>query len=350
MKKATTLSINSQPFTNHKTRRFAALLAALLCLALPMGKAWGQQTLTVYDESTTCNTAPMYVFYFDDWSRAQTVYPATDLSDMNGGSISAITFYTKSDYIPYTTVATFDIYLTEVNSTSISAYVDKSSATTVFTNGTGSFVSDGNGGGMITITFSTPYQYNGGNLLFGCDNTTDAGYKNITFKGKSATGASISGSNGTAGGTIPVNARNFLPKTTFTYTPQQLASSYTVTASADPTAGGSVKINGQSVSSATITTHDNCMLKATPAANSSYAFTYWTDNGTIVSYDAEYTLTDVTRNHAMVAHFAQPLIITTTAEWNTFCTNVSNGTSYAGQLVKLGADVKQNSDVCSCFC
>ena len=42
MKKATTLSINSQPFTNHKTRRFAAFLALLLLLLPPARNAWGQ--------------------------------------------------------------------------------------------------------------------------------------------------------------------------------------------------------------------------------------------------------------------------------------------------------------------
>ena len=194
-------------------------LLFLLLLALMAPWAAQAQELTVYENTTTTNNyVPMFVFYFDDYTRAQTVFPADDLAPMTGGTITDITFYTTSSNIPYTTVASADIYLTEVASTTISAYIDQSSATTVCT-GYYDFVSDGEGGGMVTITLTTPYQYNGGNLLFGCDNTDDSGYKSIYFKGITASGASISGYNGTAGGNISPTSRNFLPKTTFTYIP-----------------------------------------------------------------------------------------------------------------------------------
>ena len=199
-------------------KRNSLLFALLVALFMPWA-AQAQEELTVYEETTTTNYyAPMFVFYFDDFTRAQTVFPAEDLTDMTGGTITAITFYTTSQNIPYTTLSSADIYLTEVESSTISSYIDKSSATTVCT-GYYEFVSDGADGGMVTITLDTPYQYNGGNLLFGCDNTDDTGYKSITFKGVTATGASISGYNSSASGTISTNQRNFLPKTTFTFVP-----------------------------------------------------------------------------------------------------------------------------------
>ena len=177
----------------------------------------GDGTLTVYDGTATSRNVPMYVYYFDDFTRSQFVIPAADLTDMAGGTINSIKFYTKSDNIPYTTVSDFDIYVKEVNYTTINALEAKSSATIVY-QGKGNFVTEGSGG-SITITFSTPFTYNGGNLLIGCDNTTDTGYKSIYFYGQEVTGASTGTSNGNSLDQVGFLQQNFIPKTTFFYTP-----------------------------------------------------------------------------------------------------------------------------------
>ena len=176
-----------------------------------------EQTLTVYSGSDKSVHAPMKVYYFSNYTNAQSVYPASALGDMAGGTITAIKFYTDSEDIPYTTEATFNIYLTEVASTTISSFVT-SGLSTVYT-GTGSFEEEGYGG-SITITLDTPYQYNGGNLLVGCQNTTlSSGYWRIYFYGQAVVGASISSFVYSAGDTFYPSAINFLAKATFTYTP-----------------------------------------------------------------------------------------------------------------------------------
>ena len=171
--------------------------------------------LTVYEGTTTNNHVPMYVFYFDDWTRSQFVIPAADLADVAGGTITALKFYTTASNIPYTTVSPFDFFVKEVDYTEISAYEAKESCEIVYS-GTGDFVAEGDGG-MITITFNTPYSYNGGNLLIGCENTSDSGYKNIYFYGTTVSGASISGSNGSSTAAATVNQQNFIPMTTIVY-------------------------------------------------------------------------------------------------------------------------------------
>ena len=171
--------------------------------------------LTVYDGTSTNNVVPAYVFYFDDFTRSQYVIPAADLAAMNGSDIETITWYTTSSYIPYTSVSTVDVYVTEVASASISAFVAKADCQIVY-NGTLDFVTEG-AGGKCVVTFSTPYHYNGGNLLIGCENITDSGYKNIYFYGQSVTGASYAGSNSSSLSAVTGSQRNFLPKTTFTY-------------------------------------------------------------------------------------------------------------------------------------
>jgi hypothetical protein len=186
----------------------------LICFAF-IGVAKAQRTLTVYDGTATSNYVPMYVYYFDDFTRSQYVIPAAEIEAMTTGEISAITFYTSltSDY---TTVSNVDIYVTEVESASISDFVDKTDDMIVYQGTVDFVVVDGKC--QTTITFNEPYTYNGGNLLIGCDNTTDAGYKSIYFYGQTVSGASVSGSNGSSLSGVTASQRNFIPKTTFTYT------------------------------------------------------------------------------------------------------------------------------------
>lgn len=174
-------------------------------------------TLTVYDGTTTNNTVPAYIYYFDQFSRSQFVIPANDLAEMAGSSITSLTFYTTSSNVPYTTVSPADVYLKEVDSTSISAYEPKSSATIVYS-GTFDIVSADNGGKM-TINFSTPYIYQGGNLLVGIENTVKGDYKNINFYGQTVNGASISGYNMASLDNVQPSQCDFIPKTTFSFTP-----------------------------------------------------------------------------------------------------------------------------------
>jgi hypothetical protein len=180
------------------------------------------ETLTVYDGTATNFQIPAYITYFDDFTRSQFVIPAADLAEMTGRPILSMTFYTTSSNVPYTTLSDADVYLMEVDYTSISAYEPKESATTVYS-GRFSIVSADDGGGMMTIYFSTPYTYRGGNLLVGIENVEDNGFKYIVFVGQTVSGASISGHYGSSTGTIPANQQNFIPKTSFGYAPSMCA-------------------------------------------------------------------------------------------------------------------------------
>lgn len=175
------------------------------------------ETLTVYDGTVTNNTVPAYIFYFEQFTRSQFVIPAEELTEMMGTPISSMTFYTTNNNVPYTTVSPADVYLKEVNYTSISAYEPKSSAIIVYS-GFFDIVNTDNDGKM-TIYFSTPYTYQGGNLLVGIENTQKNSYKNIYFYGQTVNGASISGYNSTSLDNVQPTQRNFIPKTTFGFTP-----------------------------------------------------------------------------------------------------------------------------------
>ena len=87
-----------------------------------VGWARAQEELTLYDGIATDNRVPAYIFYWDDFTKSQFVIPAEDLEEMSGGTIRAIKFYTNTDNIPYTSVATADVYLTEVDFTTFEAF------------------------------------------------------------------------------------------------------------------------------------------------------------------------------------------------------------------------------------
>ena len=107
------------------------------------------------------------------------------------------------------------------------------------------------------------------------------------------------------------------------------AQSYTITATADPTTGGTVSGGG------TFNYGQSCTLVATPATG--YDFINWTKNGQQVSTNASYTFT-VTESAAYVAHFQiQTFTITLTANPEEGGILTGGGTYNYGQSVQFQA-------------
>ena len=188
-------------------------LTVLLTSAFAIG---AQEALTVYDGTVTSNTVPAYIFYWDAYTRSQVVIPAADLEDMAGGTISAIKFYTSLTE-EYTTSPSADVYLMEVNYNEISAFEPKENGTVVYSN---NLTIDENG--ELTIEFTQPFNYSGGNLLIGIENDAPSGYMSAYFYGQAVPGASVAGYNYTSTDAVQPSQKNFIPKTTFTYTPGEL--------------------------------------------------------------------------------------------------------------------------------
>lgn len=198
-------------------QKFLRTLTLLACLALPW-VAQAQNTLTVADGTATNNYVPVYGLYVDDFVRSQTIYPASMIEEaaeaygMTGGSISSMTFYLSSPAADSWGSANFVVKLKEVSATTLSAFMSTDDATTVYE---GSL--DGTQSTM-TVTFTTPFTYNGGNLLLEVYNDLEGSYKSAYFYGVTSTGASWRGNNGTSWTAITGSVQNFIPKTTFTFT------------------------------------------------------------------------------------------------------------------------------------
>ena len=191
-----------------KRSSFFASLVALLCAVMTQMTAQALE-LTVHDGTAGNSYVPFYGFYYDDSAgvHAQMVFPASELAAMSGANITAIKWY-DSETTEINFAADNVIYLKEVSYTTISAYEAASSCTIVY-GGTVIRASDG----TISVTFDTPFTYNGGNLLVGFETTTGGYYKTTWFYGETVAGASLQHHGSGSGGV----QRNFLPKTTFTY-------------------------------------------------------------------------------------------------------------------------------------
>jgi uncharacterized protein YjdB len=119
------------------------------------------------------------------------------------------------------------------------------------------------------------------------------------------------------------------------------AQTYTVSLSANPTAGGTVSGGG------TYNYGSSCTVTAT--ANSGYTFTNWTENGSQVSTNANYSFT-VTANRTLAANFTTnavtPPTVTTLAATNitqTTATLNKSVTEGSETIIEQGFKYKQSS-------
>lgn len=162
------------------------------------------EVMSVY----TNQFVPVYGYYCDDFSRSQFIIPAANLADMCYASLNGVTFYAYTSSAISWEDAEFDVYLKEVSETTLSELKDWESLQKVYA-GSLSVGADG----KMVITFDTPYKYKGGNLLVGVNQTVSGDYATSKWVGTEVNGVSMGGYGTT------ISQQNFLPTTTFDYTP-----------------------------------------------------------------------------------------------------------------------------------
>ena len=183
------------------------LFLLLMAMFAPLAMN-AQETLTVYDGTNNNSYVPFYGLYADTQGAAsEFVIPADDLSEMTGGTITAMTFYLATPADAAWT-GTHQVYLGEVSSTTLTGITGPDAFDVVLE---GQFDATGT---ELTLTLSTPYVYNGGNLLIGT-------YVSVAGNWKSAYFAGVTQTENTAwyrnSASATGNAAKFLPKTTFEY-------------------------------------------------------------------------------------------------------------------------------------
>ena len=197
------------PFIPNETGQYG------LVLFLPDGTGLyslssGVGSMVTVTEGQINDYVPIYGYYCDEYSKSQFIIPAANLEDMAHSTLNSVTFYASALSAISWGSAQFDVCLKEVTESSFASasLYDWSTLEKVYS-GSLSVGSDG----KMTITFSNPFQYEGGNLLVGINQTQPGSYVKVSWCGSTASSASLGGYN------TKLEKQDFLPMTTFDYTP-----------------------------------------------------------------------------------------------------------------------------------
>lgn len=167
--------------------------------------------LLLNDGTATNQYVPVEGNYVDNATqRSQFVIPAARLESLEWDSLTTLTFFGSFTSASKTswTGATFEAYVLEIEDATLAAEQDWASMTKVMNEASLALVD-----GKMIVSFSDPYQYQGGNLMIGIKTVQTGDYANVNWYGAAATGASFGG-HGTT-----ISQRNFLPKMLINYVP-----------------------------------------------------------------------------------------------------------------------------------
>ena len=180
---------------------------------------------TVNENATNSTSyAPFYYYYVGDGYTSQFIVPATSLTDVAGGTVKRLTFYSTSSYPNVNWGnAEFAVYVKEVENANFPTNptsgqpLSFDDMTNVYS---GSLSVSGN---QMVIELDNAFVYNGGNLMIGFDVTTTGTENSVSWVAASATNAiaySYYGySYSTYSNTWTASRASYLPKVTFNYQP-----------------------------------------------------------------------------------------------------------------------------------
>ena len=196
-----------------KTLRFLFLTVMVL---LPWVATSQSHSLMVADGTVTNGRLPVYGLYTDVLQRGQIIYPASMIEaaaeeySMTDGSITSMTFYLSSPANQAWTCP-FTVTLMEVPGISLGSFANTSTLGTVVYTGT----LDGTQSTM-TVNFTTPFTYNGGNLLVDFSNSSpQSSWASAYFYGIGTSYTSAWSSSDMSGSGY---GYSFIPKCSFAFT------------------------------------------------------------------------------------------------------------------------------------
>ena len=143
--------------------------------------------VTICNGTSTNEYVPLYVYFFDDDNTSsQFIYPKSLLGDLPAGSpINSVTFYANSALPTEVGSADIEVRIGEVPDTTITTITQSTMASNRNSNYmtlvySGKLSYDDK---LLTITFSTPYTYNGGNLIIDTKVISEGSYTHCSWYG-----------------------------------------------------------------------------------------------------------------------------------------------------------------------
>ncbi len=178
--------------------------------------------LTVAESTSTSaanlsSIAPIYGGKYDQTGWVQMLYPASLITDLNGKQITKVTF--RHNGKPYFSGGAVEVKIGETDNSDLSSRVAESTLTAVATVSPIGNAFDNSY--YLTFEFTTPYVYNGGNLVIQTKVTTKGSEDRSKFYGKTTSQLGL-GDITTLATSYSANtgdgySTSFLPQATFTY-------------------------------------------------------------------------------------------------------------------------------------
>ena len=181
--------------------------------------------VTICEGTNTNEYLPIYGLYIDDYQINQMIYPESELTDLVGKNLTSMTFYATAALDAKLSSVGWNVKL---GTTTQTAFASSLSSITRLVPDDVTTVAEGyvitSGINTMTITFTTPFTYNGGNLLIDFQSTAEGQYKSTSFYGVNQ--STYTGYNSYRSSTSDPNqnghyssggVRQFLPKVTFTF-------------------------------------------------------------------------------------------------------------------------------------
>ena len=216
------------------------------------------QDLTLCDGTETNGNLPIYGLYIDDYQINQMIYP--EITSLIGKKLTSMTFYATTALDAKLSSVGWNVKL---GTTTQNSFADALSSITRLVPDNATTVEGyviTSGINTMTITFDTPFEYNGGNLLVDFQSTAEGQWASTSFYGVNQN--TVTGYNSYLDGNSTPNqnghysggaVQRFLPKVTFTYEDSQPRHDLAITLS-EPTA---VVAGETATITATVTNHGN---------------------------------------------------------------------------------------------
>ena len=254
------------------------------------------ESMLIGDGGTSTHSyLPSYNYY--NYSLTEQIYTPAELGE--GGIITSIAFYNGGS----TKTRTYDFYMKSTTKNTFTGAADWIAVTESDKVFTGSVTMTAND--WTIINFTTPFVYDGvSNVVLVADDNTgsytssphmscrvfNADSQALYVYNDNTNFDPLSPPTSSSSNNAVLTVKNQLQitKDPFPTTP------FNITVSANPSRAGSVSGGGEYLYG------ENCTVTATP--NDGYAFTHWTENGTVVSQDLEYSFSAVS-DRDLVANF-----------------------------------------------
>ena len=157
-------------------------MIVMLVLCFFAGSMRAEKNLTVYEGTDTQGMVPVAGINFQYYNKSQYVIPAADLKDMVGSGIYCLIYYLTDLNGDDMMKGDINVYLKEVNYTTISQFESVSSEDLYYEGAL--TMTKVNNTRMVLITLKKPFFYNGSNLLIDFENPEKGESKGKKFYGK----------------------------------------------------------------------------------------------------------------------------------------------------------------------